>query len=84
MFSGTMFTRTEFRRSSRSTKLYSINFGYARAFPMTSRSEAHKTLLVLFTWEGDAPACICVNVLEMIQDKFYQKVKDAACQLSWL
>ena len=46
---------------------------------MASKSE--ETLLLLFTWDSVLPACIYKIAKEMIKDKFYQKLKDAACQL---
>ena len=49
------------------------------AFPMASRNEAHETLSLLFAWDGILLACICENAKEIIQGKFYQKLKDAAC-----
>ena len=48
---------------------------------MASRSEAHATLSLLFTWDGVPLAYICNDTKDMIQGKFYQKVKDAAFQL---
>ena len=51
---------------------------------MASISEAHKTLSLLFARDGVAPACICYNAKEMIQGKFYHKLKDAACHLKQL
>ena len=59
-------------------------FGWARAFPMASRSEAHDTLLFLFTRDGVPLAYICNNAKKMIQGKLYQKLKDAACLLKQL
>ena len=41
----------------------------------------HETLLLLFARDGVPPACICDNAKEMIQGKFYQSLKDAACHL---
>ena len=34
--------------------------------------------------DGVSPACIYNNVKKIIQGKFYQKLKDAACQLKQL
>ena len=55
--------------------------GWAGAFPMASRDEAHETLLLLFAKDDVPSAYICDNVKEMIQGKFYQKLKDDACHL---
>ena len=51
---------------------------------MVSRSEAHETLSFLFTWDGVPTACICNNAKKMIQGKFYQRIKDVACQFKQL
>ena len=44
----------------------------------------HKTLPLLFARNGVPPAYIYDNANEKIQGKFYQKLKDAACQLKEL
>ena len=51
---------------------------------MASRDEAHETLLLLFAKNDVPSAYICDNVKEMIQGKFYQKLKDDACHLKQL
>ena len=51
---------------------------------MASRSEAHKTLSLMFARDGVPPACLCNHAKEMIQGKYYQKLKDAACHLKQL
>ena len=48
---------------------------------MASRSDAHETLLLLFMQDSVPPAFLFENAKNMIQGKFYQKLKDAACQL---
>ena len=61
--------------------VYATDFGWTRAFPMASRSEAHKTLSLLFVRDGVPPTYICNNAKEMIQGKFSEKLKDTACHL---
>ena len=51
------------------------------AFPRVFRSEAHKTLFLLFVRDGVPPTCICNNAKEIIQGKFSEKLKKAACHL---
>ena len=51
---------------------------------MALRSEAHDTLSLLFARDGLLPACICNNTKEMVQGKFYQKLKDVICHLKQL
>ena len=84
VFSDMIFANTVSRRGNKCAQVYATNFGWARAFPMTSRSEAHETLSLLFVTDGVPPACICDSVKEMIQGKLYQKLKDAACHLKQL
>ena len=82
-FSDMMFTSTVFRRGKRCAQVYATDFGWDRAFPMASR-KTHEILLLLFARDRVLPACICDNAKEMIQGKFCQKLKDAACYLTQL
>ena len=60
------------------------DFGWARAFPMTSRSEAHETLSLLFVRDGVPLTWVCDNARELVQGKFHQKLKVVACHLKQL
>ena len=51
---------------------------------MASRSEAHETLSLLFVRDGVPLTCICDNAKELVQGKFHQKLKEAACHLKQL
>ena len=51
---------------------------------MAFRSEAHKTLSLLFARDDVPPACVCNSAKEMIQGNCLQKLKDATCQLKQL
>ena len=51
---------------------------------MALRSEAHETLLLPFSKDDVPPAFIYKNPKEMVQGKFCQKLKDAACHLKQL
>ena len=84
VFSDIMFDSTASRRGNRCAHVFATDFGWARAFPMASRSEAHEIMSLLFARDGVLPACIHDNTKEMLQDKFYQKLKDAACHLKKL
>ena len=84
VFSDMMFASTVSIRGNRCAQVYATDFGWARAFPMASRSEAHETLSLLFVRDGVPPDCICDNAKEMLQCKFYQKLKEAECHLKQL
>ena len=81
IFSDMMFLVQCPEGGNRCAQVYATDFGWVRAFPVTPRSEEHETLLLLFPRNGVSPACTCDNAKEMVQDKFYQKLKDAACHL---
>ena len=81
VFSDTMLANTVSRRGNRYAQVYATGFGWARAFPMASRSEAYETLLLVFAWDDVLPTCICNNDKEILQGKFYQKLQDAAWYL---
>ena len=51
---------------------------------MASRSEAHETFSLLFVRDGVPPMCICGNARELVQGKFHQKFKEAACHFKQL
>ena len=61
IFSDMLFASTVSRRGNSCVQVYITDFGWARAFPMVSRSEADETLLLLFARDGVPPACICNN-----------------------
>ena len=84
VFLDTMFVSTVSRQGNRCAQVYVTDFGWARAFPMAFRSEAHETLSLLFARDGVPPACICNNTKEVEQSKLYHKLKDAACHLKQL
>ena len=84
VFSDTMFASTVSRRGNRCAQVCATDFGWARVFPMSSRSEAHETLSLLFVRDDVLSTCICDYAKEMIQGKFHQKLKDDACHLKQL
>ena len=79
-----IFASTVPRKGNRCAQVYATDFGWARAFPMASRSEAHETLSLLFVRDGVPLTCICDNAKELVQGKFHQKLKEAACHLKQL
>ena len=84
VFSDMMFASTVSRWGNKCAQVNVTDFGWARACPMASRSEAHETLSLLLARDGVLPACICNNAKKMVHGKFYWKLKDAACHLKQL
>ena len=84
VFSDTVFASTVSKRGNRCAQVYATDFGWTKAFPMASRDEAHETLSLLFVRDGVALTCIYNNTKELVQGKFHQKLKEAACHLKQL
>ena len=84
VFSGMMFVSTVSRKGIRYAQVYTTDFGWTRAFPMSLRSEAHEALSLLHVRDDLLSVCICDNAKEMIQGTFYQKLNDAECHLKQL
>ena len=67
VFSDMMFASTVFGRGNRCAQVYATDFGWARAFSMTSRSETHDTLLLLFVRDG-----VCQLVYTTMPKRWYK------------
>ena len=70
-FLDTMFVSTVSRRTNNCVQVKTTHFGWARVHPLTSKSDAHDTLLLLFARVSVLPACRCNHTNEMNQGKFY-------------
>ena len=67
MSSDTVFASTVSRRGNRCAQVYATDFGWSRAFPMASGSEAYETLSLLFVRDGVPLTCICDSARELVQ-----------------
>ena len=84
VFADMMFANTVSKRGNSCAPVYATDCRWTRAFQMTSRSETHETLLLLFAMDGVLPACVSNNANDIIQGKLYQKLKGAAWHLKQL
>ena len=62
-------------------QIFATDFGWSRSYPMSSKSQAHDALSLLFAREGVPPKIIVDNAKEMKLGEFVQKCKDATCYL---
>ena len=60
-------------------QVYGTSFGWAHAHPIRFKSEAHKTLSVLFKCNGVPPEMVLNGSKEQNLGQFHQKLKDACC-----
>ena len=61
VFSDTMIANTFSRRSNRCALLHVTDLGWATAFPIASRNEAHEIVPLLIDKDCVQSACICNN-----------------------
>ena len=66
IFLDMMFASRVSRKGNRCTQVYATDFGWAKTFPMASRSEAHETFPLLFVKDGVPSTCICNNARELV------------------
>ena len=80
MFSDTGFSNVQSQRGNKCCQFYASG-GWARAFPMRVKSEAHDSLSLVFQRDGVPPAMILDGSKEQVCGMFRRKLKEAACQL---
>ncbi|KAL7474845.1 hypothetical protein ACHAW6_000796, partial [Cyclotella cf. meneghiniana] len=62
-------------------QIFATDFGWSRSYPMSSKSQAHDALSLLFAREGIPPKIIVDNAKEMKLGEFAQKCKEVTCYL---
>ena len=68
-------------RGNKYGQAYCTQFGWARVHPMQLKSEAHKTLSLMFKRDGVPPKIVVDNSKEQTLGKFKKKCKEADCHL---
>ena len=79
VFSDTMFASTVSRQGNKMAQIYATSFGWARAYPMKRKGEAHETLSVLFNRDGVPPTMVTDDSKEQTQGDFRRKLREADC-----
>jgi hypothetical protein len=52
MYTDTMYSTILLRQQNKAAQIFTTDFGFVRAFPMTTESEAHEALSLLFYRDG--------------------------------
>ena len=82
LYSDTMFCpKVPSARGYTMAQIFATDFGWSRSFPMSSKSQAHDALSLLFAREGVPPKIIVDNAKEMKLGEFARKCKEARCYL---
>jgi hypothetical protein len=78
-FTDTMFAGTPSHSGNKCSQAYSMSFGWARAHPMTRKSEAHETLSLLFHCDGVPPTMVFDGLNKQCKGDFKRKLCEADC-----
>ena len=82
LYSNTMFCpKVPSARGYTMAQIFATDFGWSRSYPMSSKSQAHDALSLLFAREGVPPKIIIDNAKEMKLGEFARKCKEARCYL---
>jgi hypothetical protein len=58
---------------------YAMSFGWARAYPMKQKGNAHETLSLVFQRDGVLPTMVTNDSKEQTKGEFQRKLKEADC-----
>ena len=79
VFTDTMFASTVSRQGNKMAQVYATSFGWARAYPMKRKGEAHETLSLVFHRDGVPPTMVTDDSKEQTKGEFRRKLKEADC-----
>jgi hypothetical protein len=78
-FTDTMFAGTTSKHGNKCAQVHATSFGWARAYPMTRKGKAHKTLSLMFHRDGVPPTMIFDSSKEQSMGDFKRKLQEADC-----
>jgi hypothetical protein len=80
-FSDTMFAGTESKSGNKCAQVFATSFGWARAYPMKRKGDAHEALSLLFKQDGVPHEMILDDSKEQTQGNFKRKLNEANCHM---
>ena len=81
MFTDTAESAVLSKRGNKYIQIYSMPFGWTRAFPIAKKSCAPKTLSILFKRDGVPSTMVMDGSKEQTLGQFRKKCRDAACHV---
>jgi hypothetical protein len=76
-----MFAGTESKNGNKCAQVFATSFGWARAYPMRQKGDAHEALLLLFKRNGVPPEMILDDSKDQTQGNFKRKLNEANCHI---
>ena len=81
LYSDTLESSTTSKRGNKYAQVFGTNFGWARAFPMPKKSDAHEGLSLLFSRDGVPSTMIVDGSKEQTMGQFKKKAREAGCHI---
>ena len=81
MFTDTLKAGTISRRGNQYAQIYTTGFHWNRAHPMKKKSDAHKTVSLLFQRDGVPPDMVMDGAKEQTLGTFRDKCQEADCRV---
>ena len=81
VFADTLISGTVSKRGNKYAEIFATDFGWARAYPMKRKGEAHEALSLLFQRTGVPDNLIVDGSKEQVQGDFKKKCSEAGCRL---
>jgi hypothetical protein len=76
VFGNTIFAGTESKNGNKCCQVFATNFGWARAYPLKQKGEAHEALLLMFKPDGIPPKMFLDSSKERVEGVFRRKLKE--------
>ena len=81
LFTDTLESSVLSKRQNRYAQVFGSSWGWARAFPMKKKSDAHEALSLLFARDGVPNKMIMDGAKEQIMGEFRRKCREADCHV---
>ena len=81
VFTDTMQSGVISKRKNKYAQVFSTPFGWARAFPMQKKSDAHEALSILFKRDGVPNSLVMDGSKEQTLSKFRTKCRESDCHV---
>ena len=66
---------------NRYVQIFATRFGWYRAFPLKTKSEAHKAVSILFARDGEPNRMVMDGAREQTLGGFRKKYREASCHI---
>jgi hypothetical protein len=81
MCTNTMYSTILSRQQNKAAQIFTTYFGFVRAFPMKTESEAHEDLSLLLHRDGVPNVLVMDGSKAQVEGGFRSKLRDSGCHI---